>query len=188
MSVLPEKQIFTVGHSTRTWEEFVGLLQEYRIACLVDVRIAPSSRRMPHFGKEWMERELPEQGIAYVHETGLGGRRRPAGGSPNTGWRNRSFQAYADHMRTDEFTDALDRVMALATDRRTAIMCAEAVWWRCHRMLISDALTVRGWRVQHIGAGADPQAHRMTPFAVVTGEELTYPPSQSSLPLGTDVA
>jgi uncharacterized protein (DUF488 family) len=143
---------------------------------------------MPHFGKEWMGCELPEQGIAYVHETGLGGRRRPAAGSPNTGWRNRSFQAYADHMRTDEFTDALDRVMALAASRRTAIMCAEAVWWRCHRMLISDALTVRGWGVQHVAAGARPQAHRLTPFAVVSGEELSYPPAQGSLPLDEDVA
>jgi uncharacterized protein (DUF488 family) len=188
MSVLPAKEIFTVGHSTRTWEEFVGLLHEYEIACLVDVRIAPSSRRMPHFGKEWMERELPGQGVAYLHEAGLGGRRRPAAGSPNTGWRNRSFQAYADHMRTDEFTEALERTMALATGQRTAIMCAEAVWWRCHRMLISDALTVRGWRVQHIGAGAGPQAHRLTPFAVVKGEGLSYPPAQGSLPLGKDVA
>jgi uncharacterized protein (DUF488 family) len=183
MSVLPAKDIFTVGHSTRTWGEFIGLLHEHEIACLVDVRIAPSSRRMPHFGKEWMQRELPEQGITYVHESGLGGRRRPVAGSPNTGWRNRSFQAYGDHMRTDEFTDALDRVMELAVGRRTAIMCAEAVWWRCHRMLISDALTVRGWRVLHIGAGAGPQPHRLTPFAVVAGEELSYPPEQGSLPL-----
>jgi uncharacterized protein (DUF488 family) len=182
---LPAEEIFTVGHSTRTWGEFVELLQEYEIACLVDVRIAPSSRRMPHFGKEWMERRLPTHRIAYIHETGLGGRRRPVGGSPNTGWRNRSFQAYADHMRTAEFTDALDRVMALGTDRRTAIMCAEAVWWRCHRMLISDALTVRGRRVQHIGAGAKPQPHRLTPFAVVTGEDLSYPPEQGSLPLAS---
>jgi uncharacterized protein (DUF488 family) len=185
MTVLPAKEIFTVGHSTRTWGEFVELLQEHGIACLVDVRIAPSSRRMPHFGKEWMERELPAHGIAYVHETGLGGRRRPRAGSPNTGWRNRSFQAYADHMGTAEFTDAFDRLMALATDRRTTIMCAEAVWWRCHRMLISDALTVRGWSVQHIGAGANPQPHRRTPFAVVTGEELSYPPEQGSLPLAS---
>jgi uncharacterized protein (DUF488 family) len=188
MFVLPEKEIFTVGHSTRTWEEFVGLLREHEIGCLIDVRIAPTSRRMPHFGKQWMESNLPGQGITYVHEPGLGGRRRPAAGSTNTGWHNRSFQAYADHMATAEFAQALDRVMGAAERRRTAIMCAEAVWWRCHRMLISDALTVRGWRVLHIGTAPSPQPHRLTPFAVVAGEDLSYPPAQGSLPLGADTA
>jgi uncharacterized protein (DUF488 family) len=181
MSLLPDREIFTVGHSTRTWGELAGLLREYGIACLIDVRIAPTSRRMPHFGKEWMEEALRDQGISYIHEPDLGGRRRPVSGSPNTGWRNRSFQGYADHMRTPRFQEALQRVMETARETRSAVMCAEAVWWHCHRMLISDALTVRGWRVLHIGAGPDAQPHRITPFAVVAGEELSYPPAQGSL-------
>jgi uncharacterized protein (DUF488 family) len=186
MSVLPEKEIFTVGHSTRTWGELVGLLLQHEIACLVDVRIAPTSRRMPHFGKEWMEDALPAQGITYIHEPDLGGRRRPVSGSPNTGWRNRSFQGYADYMGKPRFRSALQRLMEPARGTRSAIMCAEAVWWRCHRMLISDALTVRGWRVLHIGTGPDPRPHRLTPFAVAAGEELSYPPAQGTLLQGAN--
>jgi uncharacterized protein (DUF488 family) len=183
MSLLPDKEIFTVGHSTRTWGDFAGLLRAHDIACLVDVRIAPASRRLPHFRKEWMEGALRDQGVTYIHEPDLGGRRRPVSGSPNTGWQNQSFQGYADHMRTPRFQEALGRVMETARGTRSAVMCAEALWWRCHRMLISDALTVRGWRVLHIGAGQDAQVHRLTPFAVVAGEELTYPPTQSTLPV-----
>jgi uncharacterized protein (DUF488 family) len=183
MSVLPDREIFTVGHSTRTWEEFVDLLREYGIACLVDVRIAPASRRMPHFGKQWMAGGLRQQRIDYVHERDLGGRRRPAAGSPNTGWRSRSFQGYADHMYSAPFQEALARVMRTAERTPSAVMCAEALWWRCHRMLISDALTVRGWRVRHVLGQGKLEDHRMTPFAETDGERLTYPSPQASLPI-----
>ena len=181
MPFLPEKQIFTVGHSTRTLEELLALLQRHEIGCLFDVRTAPKSRRMPHFSKDSLAGTLPERRIAYIHEPRLGGWRRPVAGSPNTGWRTRGFQGYADHMASAEFEAALENVMEIAADRRSAIMCAEALWWRCHRMLISDALTTKGWQVLHIGAGEAPQEHRLTPFATVVDGRLNYPPAQGSL-------
>jgi uncharacterized protein (DUF488 family) len=181
MSVLPEKQIFTVGHSTRTLEEFLDLLRDHRIGCLIDVRTAPRSRRRPHFSKEYLEEALPPKGITYLHEPDLGGWRRPVRDSPNTGWKNKSFQGYADYMAMPRFESALGRVTEAGARGRVAIMCAEAVWWRCHRMLISDALTVRGWRVLHIGVGVAPQAHRLTTFAVASSERVTYPAPQGSL-------
>jgi uncharacterized protein (DUF488 family) len=181
MPGLPDKQIFTIGHSRRSLDELVRLLQQPGIDCLIDVRAFPKSRRMPHFAKESLAEALPEQGIEYVHEPRLGGRRRPVAGSPNTGWWSMSFQGYADHMRTSEFESALSEVIERAAATRSAIMCAEAVWWRCHRMLISDALTVKGWHVLHIGVGDVPQDHRLTPFAVVTDERLSYPAPQGSL-------
>jgi uncharacterized protein (DUF488 family) len=138
---------------------------------------------MPHFGKEWMADALREQGIDYIHEPDLGGRRRPVAGSPNTGWRSRSFQGYADHMSSEAFQEALPRVIAAAESTPSAVMCAEALWWRCHRMLISDALTVRGWRVRHILGPAKLDDHRMTPFAKAEGARLTYPSPQASLPI-----
>jgi uncharacterized protein (DUF488 family) len=177
----PPREVFTLGHSTRAFDELERLLHDYGIACLIDVRNTPKSRRMPHFAKESLERSLPPLGIDYVHLKALGGWRRPLPGSPNGGWRSRAFQGYADHMETAEFRSALEQVMDLASGRRAAIMCAEALWWRCHRMLISDALTVRGWRVRHIGAGPAAQDHRLTPFAVVDGERLVYPPRQPAL-------
>jgi uncharacterized protein (DUF488 family) len=183
MSVLPEKEIFTVGHSTRSLEEFLTLLHEYRIGCLIDVRTAPKSRRQPHFAKQSLAATLPAQRIAYVHEPALGGWRQPVPGSRNTGWRNKSFQGYADHMASNDFETALGRVIKTAVERCSAIMCAEALWWHCHRMLISDALTVRAWRVLHIGAGRGPDPHRLTSFALVEGGRLTYPAAQGSLPL-----
>jgi uncharacterized protein (DUF488 family) len=183
MSLLPEKEIFTIGHSTRTLEEFVTLLCEHDIGCLIDARIAPGSRRMPHFAKQSLAEALHAERIAYVHMPRLGGRRRPARDSANAGWKNTAFRGYADHMATQEFAEALDRLTDIAEGRRSATMCAEALWWRCHRMLISDALTVKGWRVVHIGAGPRPQPHRLTPFAVVAGESLSYPAAQGALPL-----
>jgi uncharacterized protein (DUF488 family) len=181
MSFLPEKQIFTVGHSTRALEEFLTLLRQHAIGCLIDVRTAPRSRRMPHFAKASLAAALPERQIEYIHEPRLGGWRRPVPGSPNTGWRNKGFQGYADHMATPEFETALGQVMEIAAGRSSSIMCAEALWWQCHRMLISDALTVRGWRVLHIGAGDGPEVHKVTSFAVVAGVRLSYPAPQGSL-------
>jgi uncharacterized protein (DUF488 family) len=175
------RAVLSVGHSTRTLDEFVRLLRRYGVACLVDVRNTPQSRRMPHFAKRALEETLPAAGISYEHLQDLGGWRRPQPGSPNSGWRSKAFQGYADHMATPAFESALGRLADIASERRTAMMCAEALWWRCHRMLISDALTVRGWRVQHIGAAARTEDHRLTPFARVQGKRLTYPPAQEAL-------
>jgi uncharacterized protein (DUF488 family) len=178
---LPAKEIFTVGHSTRSIEAFLKLLHSYEIGCLIDVRSVPKSRRVPHFGKESLERALRAEAIDYLHLQALGGWRRPVPGSPNAGWRSKGFQGYADHMATDEFEAALARVAEVAGRQRSALMCAEALWWRCHRMLISDALTVRGWRVRHVGGSAGSEDHELTSFAVKHGERLTYPPPQQSL-------
>jgi uncharacterized protein (DUF488 family) len=138
---------------------------------------------MPHFSKEALEQSLPAEGIGYLHMKELGGRRRPRAGSPNAGWRSEGFRGYADHMATEEFTDALERVLAAVRERRSALMCAEALWWRCHRRLISDALVVHGWRVRHIGSDGRLEDHRLTPFAAVSGVRVTYPPVQGSLEL-----
>jgi uncharacterized protein (DUF488 family) len=181
MPGLPDKQILTIGHSTRSFSEFLELLQNNDIGSLIDVRKAPQSRRMPHFSKDYLAELLPQHRIGYLHEPGLGGFRKPAARSENTGWKNKSFQGYADYMETSEFEQALDGVIEVAKDRRAALMCAEAVWWRCHRMLISDALTIRGWRVLHMGLGDEPKDHRLTPFAVVTDGRLAYPAPQGSL-------
>jgi uncharacterized protein (DUF488 family) len=176
--------IFTVGHSTHSFEELVGLLRGARVERLIDVRTVPRSRRMPHFAREQLERSLPEQGLEYVHEPDLGGFRRPRKDSPNGGWRVAGFQGYADHMQSEEFESALARLEARAGERPTAIMCAEGLWWQCHRRLISDALTVKGWRVRHIGPDGALEDHRLTEFAHVEGDRITYPPPQVSLDLG----
>jgi uncharacterized protein (DUF488 family) len=138
---------------------------------------------MPHFAREALERSLPQHGLRYLHLRALGGWRKPVAGSPNGGWRSRSFQGYADHMASTEFREGLLAVTEQAARDPTALMCAEALWWRCHRMLISDALTVVGWQVLHIGAGPTPEPHRLTPFATVEAGELTYPPAQAALRL-----
>jgi uncharacterized protein (DUF488 family) len=178
---LPDRTIFTLGHSTRGFDELLNLLRQYAIACLIDVRKAPASRRMPHFAKQELERTLPRAGIEYLHIKELGGWRKPVPDSPNTGWRTKGFQGYADYMSTSDFEQALTRVTEIAATQPTAIMCAEALWWRCHRMLISDALVTRGWRVLHVGAGSSPEDHRLTSFAVVEGGRLMYPPTQPTL-------
>ena len=139
---------------------------------------------MPHFDRERLQPSLAEAGIEYLHVPELGGRRRSRGDSPNGGWRKESFRAYADHMASDEFSAGLERVIELAGERRCALMCAEAVWWRCHRRLVADALLVRGWRVLHVQSAAAPSPHDLTPFAVVhDGVGLTYPPPQEALDL-----
>lgn len=145
----------------------------------------PRSRRNPQFERDALAVSLPERQIEYRHEPALGGFRRPRPDSVNGGWTQPAFRGYADYMAGDEFKAALDRLEALASERVTTIMCAEAQWWRCHRRLISDALLVRGWEVFHLGLRAEPVAHELTPFAVV-GErgELSYPPAQGELELG----
>lgn len=177
--------IFTIGHSNRSVTEFLGLLGQHGVQLVVDVRRFPGSRRHPHFGKEQLTQALQEAQIGYRHDVHLGGRRSfPRTASPNTGWRNDSFRSYADYMLTDEFVAALERLVADGEATTPAIMCSEAVPWRCHRNLVSDALTVRDVDVRHITSSAQPTRHTLTSFARVEGTTVTYPPEQTQLPLG----
>ena len=175
---------YTIGHSTRPIDEFIGLLEQAGVRAIVDVRRFPASRRNPQYTREALERSLADRGIAYRHEPALGGFREPQPGSANTGWTVPAFEGYADYMATEPFAEALERLESQALATPTAVMCAEAQWWRCHRRLIADALVVRGWRVLHLGLGSRPVEHELTPFAVV-GENLslTYPPAQAKLDL-----
>src|SRR3954464_5071342 len=167
--------IFTIGHSTHELDAFLGLLRGAEIELLVDVRRYPSSRRFPWFNGPALAEAVP----AYRHEEALGGRRQPAPDSRNGGWRVGQFRGYADHMASPEFQAAVDRL--LEEPRRTAVMCAEAQWWRCHRRLLSDALVARGAEVCHIASDGRAQRHELTPVAVVEGERLVYPPEQTAL-------
>jgi len=181
-SQMTRTTVYTVGHSTRTAEEMLVLLREAAIELLVDVRAFPGSRRHPQFDRDALERWLPAAGIGYRHSRDLGGRRSPTPGSPNGGWRDPAFQGYADHMRSPELRRALADLETQAHGAPTTIMCAEAVWWRCHRRLISDALVARGWRVEHLGIGDGPAVHELTEFAVVEPDgSLSYPPAQGTL-------
>jgi uncharacterized protein (DUF488 family) len=166
--------LFTIGHSTRPIDDFVGLLKAHGVERLVDVRTVPRSRRNPQFGIETLARSLAESGVEYVHMPSLGGFRHARRDSTNTGWRNETFRGYADYMDTPEFEHALQELIVASRERRIAIMCAEAVPWRCHRSLISDALTARGVTVKHLGLGS-VQDHRMTPFAKLDGMKVSYP-------------
>lgn len=175
--------IFTIGHSTRTADAFVALLHEHGISALADVRRFPGSRRHPHFGREALAERLAAEGIAYHHLAALGGRRDPRPDSPNTGWRNAAFRAYADHMDGEEFGEAVDGLIALAEARPTAVMCAEAVPWRCHRNLLADTLVARGHDVVHILAGNSSRAHTLNPLARKGPDgRLTYPAASDEQP------
>ena len=179
---MPGTTVYTVGHSTRTADEMLVLLRDAAVELLVDVRAFPSSRRNPQFNRDALERWLRAAGIAFRHSRELGGRRSPTPGSPNGGWRDPAFQGYADHMRSPEFRRALADLETQAHGAPTTIMCAEAVWWRCHRRLIADALVARGWRVEHLGIGDGRTVHELTEFAVVDPDgSLTYPPAQGTL-------
>jgi uncharacterized protein (DUF488 family) len=167
--------IFTVGHSTRTAEEFVRLLQAFEVELDVDVRTIPRSRRNPQFESGALRKTLEENRIEYVHARALGGLRHPKRDSINTGWRNASFRGFADYMQTSEFAEAVDWLAAEAAKKRTAIMCAEAVPWRCHRSLISDALLVRGVEVIDILTESSSKKHKLTEWARVDGERVIYP-------------
>ena len=173
--------IFTIGHSTHPLAEFIRLLAGHGVVQVADVRTYPGSRRLPWFNRETLARQLPAHGIAYVHLPELGGRRRPTPNSPNGGWRVEGFRGYADHMAGAEFDTGLAALETLALNGTTATMCAEALWWRCHRRLVSDALTVNGWMVMHIGPDGRAAEHKLTPFAVADAGRLTYPPAQTSL-------
>jgi len=177
-------KIFTIGHSTHSLAELTALLRREQLTHVVDVRKLPRSRRLPQFDKDALERSLPARGVRYTHMGELGGFRRPRPDSPNTGWRSGGFRAYADYMLSEEFGAALERLEALACLRLTAIMCAEGLWWRCHRRLIADALSVRGWRVSHVLPAGGRAEHSLPEWALADGGRITYPPAQGSLEVG----
>jgi uncharacterized protein (DUF488 family) len=169
------KRIFTIGHSTHPLDEFVNILAAHEIKAIADVRRFPGSRKYPHFNDVSLRVELPKRGIAYHPFLELGGRRRARADSVNTAWRNASFRGYADYMQTPEFVEALSDLEKQATRRATAIMCAEAFPLRCHRSLIADALLIRGWEVVDIMSATSAPPHKLTKFALVTGDRITYP-------------
>jgi len=167
-------ELWTIGHSTRSAEDFVALLEENEIKVLADVRRFPGSRRYPHFNSENLERFLKTHGINYVHFEDLGGRRTPRKDSPNTAWRNEAFRGYADYMMTPEFPAAMTRLLGLAARRPTAVMCAESLWWQCHRALIADYAKVEGVKVWHILGPGKTEEHPYTSAAQIVGGQLSY--------------
>ena len=190
--------VYTIGHSTRSWDEFLELLRAHQIGRVADIRTVPRSRRHPHFAADALGRSLRTVGIEYRHFPGLGGLRKPMADSRNSAWRHEGFRGYADHMETAEFREALTDLIEWAAGRadlcradlsgpperyagperpglRTAMMCAEAVWWRCHRQLTADALLARGVEVAHITGTGPASAHKLTEFARVVDEEVSYP-------------
>lgn len=169
-----DRTIFTIGHATLPAAEFVGLLREQGIELLVDIRRFPGSRTSPQFNPDELRATLERAGIAYAHLEALGGRRRARLDSPNCAWRNPSFRGYADYMETPMFRAGLGELERLASACRVAIMCAEAVWWRCHRSMVADALTTDGWQVWHIMSSGPMRPHRFTEPARIAGGVLTY--------------
>jgi uncharacterized protein (DUF488 family) len=167
--------ISTIGHSTRTWKDFLGILRAHGIQRIVDVRTIPRSRHNPQFNRQTLSTKLRSARIGYVHLRRLGGLRHARRDSPNMGWRNTSFRGFADYMQTPDFEKGLERLMKLAKQKNTAVMCAEAVPWRCHRSLIADALTVRKIPVEDIMSAKSSRPHVLTSFAHVDGNRITYP-------------
>jgi len=172
---LPEQQLWTIGHSSRPIDEFVVFLTSQGIQQLVDVRTISRSRHNPQFNTDSLARSLKEATLRYVRRPELGGLRKTKQDSINAGWRNASFRGYADYMQTDGFWNALQELMAESRLRRTVIMCAEAVPWRCHRSLIADALVVNGWTVCHILSETKTRVHSLTSFAMIKNGRITYP-------------
>lgn len=174
-----ESTIWTIGHSTRSAVEFLDLLRAHTIDGLADIRTIPRSRRHPHFGRDALDARLTEEGIAYRHFAELGGLRKPQPDSPNGAWRSEAFRGYADHMLTPLFAAGVDELLRFGERRNVAVMCAEAVWWQCHRMLLSDALVARDVDVQHIMSlrgRSSVQPHRLTPFAKIREDgQVWYP-------------
>ena len=177
----PDGAIFTVGHSTLPIDTFIALLKTYGIARLADVRTVPRSRFNPQFNADALADSLAAEHIEYAPMPGLGGLRHTHKDSPNAGWRNKSFRGYADYLQTAAFREALDGLIGMSRERRIAIMCAEAVPWRCHRSLVADALGVRGIPVVEILSETSYRMHKLTPFAHVEGMSITYPPEQPTL-------
>ncbi|MDD5330999.1 MAG: DUF488 domain-containing protein [Sulfuricella sp.] len=171
--------VFTIGHSTRELTEFLRILQIHGVTQVADVRSIPRSRHNPQFNREILAEKLPAAGIGYVHLEELGGLRHSRADSPNQAWRNASFRGFADYMQTDEFAAGLARLIELARQGQVALMCAEAVPWRCHRSLIADALTVRGIAVEHIAGSGSRRPHTLTLWARVEGSRITYPANET---------
>ena len=171
----PQLTIFTIGHSTRTIDEFIDLLKTYAVTLLVDVRTVPRSRHNPQFNKETLPNTLKTQNIKYIHMAEIGGLRRPKHDSINLAWKNSSFRGYADYMQTKEFTENLLKIIALSRENCLALMCAEALPWRCHRSLISDALVARHIKVEHIISVNSCLNHQLSEMAHVEGTKITYP-------------
>jgi uncharacterized protein (DUF488 family) len=175
--------IFTVGHSSHSLEALVALLEQAGVTAIADIRRVPGSRRNPQFNREALAAVLPARGIAYAHLESLGGRRDSVPGSPNGGWDEPAFRAYADYMATPEFASGVTGLETLGATLPTAVMCAEGAWQHCHRRLLADALVVRGWTVRHIGPDGALTDHALTTFAVVERGTITYPPQQTELSL-----
>lgn len=169
-----EKIIWTIGHSTRTLEELVEMLNSFQIKMLLDIRSYPGSRKYPHFNKEALEVSIPEHHIQYLHLKKLGGRRKTNKDSKNIAWRHLAFRAYADYMETEEFHEGIEELQEIAMKQRTAYMCSEAVWWRCHRSMVSDYLKAHGWQVMHIMSTKKAEEHPYTAPARIVNGELTY--------------
>ena len=174
MSDVSDLTLWTIGHSTRTLPDFLELLKRHRIEAVGDVRSFPGSRRYPHFNAQELEPSLGKVGILYAPLKKLGGRRKPGADSPHTVWRNASFRAYADYMDTAEFRSGIDELLGLAKAKRTAIMCSEAVWWRCHRSMIADYLKSLGITVEHIMDGKEDVIHPYTSAAGIINGRLVY--------------
>src|SRR5579884_3603404 len=177
----PEGTVFTVGHSTLPIEQFIQLLKAYGIECLLDIRTVPKSRHNPQFNSDDLRESLAGAGIGYRALPSLGGLRHARKDSPNTGWRNKSFRGYADYMQTPEFQAGLHDLIETSSRARVAIMCAEAVPWRCHRSLVADALNARGIPVVEILSETNHRMHKLTVFAHVDGNQVSYPPEQGTL-------
>lgn len=171
---LPKNILYTIGHSTRTFEEFLALLQSFQIKVLADIRRLPGSRKFPQFDQNKLRESLEENGIKYVYIEELGGRRKPSANSKNTAWRNKSFQAYADYMQTETFRNGTEFLKSYALENPTAIMCSEAVWWRCHRSMVSDYFKAQGWTVLHIMSEAKATEHPYTSLAKIQGNTVSY--------------
>jgi uncharacterized protein (DUF488 family) len=176
-----QKTIWTIGHSTRSFPDFLAILKEASVKCLADIRHYPGSKRYPHFNRETLQSLLNASGIKYMHFKDLGGRRKPLKGSLNEAWKNSAFRGYADYMETDHFRFAIDELESVALDMRTALMCSEAVWWRCHRALVSDYLKARGWKVLHLMGEGKVQEHPYTSVARLDNGKLSYHGMQTAL-------
>jgi uncharacterized protein (DUF488 family) len=175
------RTIYTIGHSTREIDEFLAMLKAHGIEAIADVRSIPKSRRVPQFNDDALAKSLPAAGIEYIPFKQLGGRRHARKDSLNLAWRNESFRGYADFMQTEAFTRGLEELMKIASEKRVATMCAEAVPWRCHRSLIGDALVIRGWKVLDIMSQTKASEHKLTDFAHVDGTHITYPAENAPL-------
>jgi len=173
-ATMKQKSIWTIGHSTRTLDEFVAMLKSFQIELVVDIRSFPGSRRYPHFNKEALAISLPGNKIEYTHLVKLGGRRKPRSDSHNTGWRVAAFKGYADYMETEDFSNAIKDLEFFGSKKRVAYMCSEAVWWRCHRSLVSNYLKFKGWIVMHIMGVGKAEEHPYTKPAMIEGDKLIY--------------